>query len=120
MLKLMNGNLILDICKKERYLKYLPQQKRFVEVKKYMANAILGSDNDTVYHILGTPYTFPNKIQSVVPQAISEEEFEKVQATNYLLKSQQDNVDLKKEIDLLKDLVAQQSLLIQQLLEKIP
>ena len=32
----MNSNLIIDLCQQERYLKYLPQQGRFVEVKKYM------------------------------------------------------------------------------------
>lgn len=118
MLKLMNNNLIVDICKKERYLKYLPVQKRFIEVKQYMANAILGSDNNTVYHILGTPYTFPNKIQSVVPYSITEEELEKIQANNYFLNNQE-TVNLKKEVDNLKDLVTQQNLLIQQLLQKL-
>ena len=118
MLKLMSGDLIVDICKKERYLKYLPVQKRFVEVKKYVANAILGSDNNTVYHIIGTPFNFDEKIETVLPISITKEELEKIQANNYFLNSKE-TVDLKKEVDGLRDLVAQQNLLIQQLLEKI-
>ena len=35
MIKIVNSNLIIDLCPHERYLKYLPQQHRFIEVKKY-------------------------------------------------------------------------------------
>ena len=118
MLKLMRGDLIIDICKKERYLKYLPSSKHYVEVKKYVANAILSSDNNTVYHIVGTPFNFDDKIESVIPIQITQEELEKIRANNYFLKSKE-TIDLKKEVDDLKNLVAQQNSLIQQLLAKI-
>lgn len=118
MIKIMNSNLIIDLCQQERYLKYLPQQHRFVEVKKYMANAVLGSDNNTVYHLIGTPYTFPNAIKTVEVYNISQEEYEKLQATS-ILQNSKETIDLKKEVDSLKDLVNQQNTLIQQLLEKL-
>lgn len=118
MLKIVHNNLIIDLCNQERYLKYLPHQKRFIEVKKYMANALLGSDNNTVYHLFGTPYNFPKEIKTVEIYNITQEEYEKLRTT-IVLQNSQEAVDLKKEVDNLKDLVVQQNTLIQQLLEKL-
>ena len=118
MIKIMNNNLVIDLCSQERYLKYLPYQKRFVEVKKYLANAILGSDNNTVYHLFGTPYNFPEEIKTVEIYEITQEEYDKLQATS-ILQNSKETIDLKKEVDDLKGLVAQQNTLIQQLLEKL-
>lgn len=118
MIKIINNNLVIDLCQQERYLKYLPRQQRFVEVKKYMANAVLGSDNNTVYHLIGTPYTFPNEIKSVYVHNISQEEYEKLQTAS-ILQNSQEAINLKKEVDDLKKMINQQNILIQQLLEKL-
>jgi hypothetical protein len=118
MIKIIHNNLIIDLCPKERYLKYLPHQQRFIEVKKYMANAVLSSDNNTVYHLIGTPYNFPNEIKTVQAYEIGQEEFERLQATT-MLQNSKETIDLKREVDGLKVLVAQQNTLIQQLLEKL-
>lgn len=118
MVKIIHNNLVIDLIPKERYLKYLQNRQRFIEVKKYMSNAILGSDNNTVYHIYGTPYTFPNEIKTVEVQTITQEEYDKLRAT-VILQNSQETIDLKREVDSLKDLVSHQSLLIQQLLEKL-
>lgn len=118
MVKVIHNNLVIDLCSTERYLKYLPHQNRFIEVKKYMANAILGSDNNTVYHLVGSPYNFPNEIKSVSVYSITQEEFDKLQATT-ILQNSQEAIDLKKEVDSLKEMVQQQNNLIQQLLEKL-
>lgn len=118
MVKIIYNNITIDICSKERYLKYLPSQNRFIEVKKYMANAILGSDNNTVYHLMGSPYNFPNEIKSVSVYSITQEEFDKLQATT-ILQNSQETINLKKEVDDLKEMVARQNLLIEQLLNKL-
>lgn len=118
MIKIIHNNIVIDLCPSERYLKYLPGQNRFVEVKKYMANAVLGSDNNTVYHILGTPYNFPNEIKSVSIYSITQEEFDKLQATT-VLQNSQETINLKKEVDALKEMVARQNSLIEQLLNKL-
>ena len=118
MVKILHNNLIIDICETERYLKYLPQQQRFIEVKRYMANAILGSDGDTVYHILGTPYNFTKELKSVVLHNIDSEEFIKIKSS-IISQNPQEAIDLKKEVDSLKEMVTQQNLLIQQLLQKL-
>ena len=88
------------------------------ELKKYMANAVLSSDNNTVYHLIGTPYNFPNEIKTVQVYEIGQEEFERLQATT-MLQNSKETIDLKREVDSLKDLVVQQNTLIQQLLEKL-
>jgi hypothetical protein len=118
MIKIINNNLIIDLCPQERYLKYLPSQNRFIEVKKYMANAILGSDNNTIYHLMGTPYNFPNDIKSVKVFNIEQEEFDKLQAST-ILQNSQEAINFKKEVDDLKEMVARQNLLIEQLLNKL-
>ena len=118
MLKIIYNNLTIDLCTQERYVKYLPQQNRFIDVKKYLANAILGSDNNTVYHLFGTQYNFPNEIKTVEVYSITQEEFDKLQAT-VMLENSQETINLKKEVDELKGLVNQQNTLIQQLLERL-
>ena len=118
MIKILHNNLVIDLCSNTRYLKYLPQQQHFIEVKRYMANAVLGSDNNTVYHIMGTPYTFPNEIKTVNVYEITQEEYDKLQATT-ILQNSKETIDLKKEVDSLKDMVARQNLLIEQLLDKL-
>lgn len=118
MVKIVHNNLVIDLCVQGRYLKYLPQQKRFVEVKKYLANAILGSDNNTVYHLFGTQYNFPNEIKTVEVYPINQEEFDKLRAST-LLETSQETISLKKEVEDLKTMITQQNLLIQQLLQKL-
>lgn len=118
MIKIINNNLVIDLCSQERYLKYLPYQKRFVEVKKYLANAVLGSDNNTVYHLFGTPYNFPEEIKTVEIYEITQEEYDKLQATS-ILQNSKETIDLKKEVDDLKQMVQQQNDLIQQLISKL-
>ena len=118
MLKILHNNLVIDLCLNTRYLKYLPQQQRFIEVKKYMANSILGSDNNTVYHLRGTPYNFPDEIKTVEAIEISQDEYDKLQATT-IIQNSKETIDLKREVDDLKDMVVRQNLLIEQLLEKL-
>lgn len=118
MVKIVYNNVIIDMCSQERYLKYLEAQGRFIEVKKYVANAILGSDGNTVYHLRGKRYNFPNEIKTVDAITITEEEAANISATSLLQNSQVDD-SLRNEVSELRDMVAQQNLLIQQLLEKL-
>lgn len=118
MIKIVCNNIIVDVCPQERYLKYLPEQGRFIEVKKYLANAVLGSDGNTVYHLRGKEYNFPNEINTADVYTINEDEASNIYATNLLQNSQVDD-SLRQEVNSLKDIVSQQNLLIQQLLEKL-
>ena len=115
MIKIVHNNLIIDVCAGENYLRFLPHNKRFISVDFKSANAVMGSDNNTIYHILGTPYNFSEKIKTVQVFEISQEEYSSLILNN----SRQEEPTLKEEIDSLKSMVTQQNLLIQQLLKKI-
>ena len=117
MIKILHNNLIIDLCPNERYLKYSPEQQRFIEVKRYCANAVLGSDNNTVYHLVGTPYTFPNEIKTVLVEKITQLEYDQISSRIMLQKTEEE--DLRKEVNDLKQMVSQQNDLIQQLLNKL-
>lgn len=117
MIKIIHNNLVIDLCREERYLKYLPQQNHYIEVKKYLANAILGSDGNTIYHIAGTPYNFNEELKSVVIIPIGEEEFNRLSKS--VLITSQEAINLREEVNDLKELVKQQSLLLQELIKKI-
>ena len=117
MVKILHNNLIIDLCSNERYLKYSPEQQRFIEVKRYCANAILGSDGNTVYHLVGTPYNFPNEIKTVLVEKITQLEYDQISSRMMLQKTEEE--DLRKEVNDLKQMVSQQNDLIQQLLNKL-
>lgn len=118
MIKIIHNGLIIDVCKKENYLRFLPNHKRFISVEPTIANAIVGSDNNTIYHLSGTPYNFLNEIKTVEIYSITQEEYDKLH-TVVISQNSSENIDFKKEIDNLKNLVNQQSNLIQQLLKKL-
>ena len=117
MVKIISNNLTIDLCKKERFLKYLPQQDRYVEVKQYCANSILGSDGNTIYHIYGTPFNFKESLRTVNVVKINEEEYQKLKSQIIIQNKQQD--ELQKEVYDLKKLVLEQNKLIAQLLERL-
>ena len=88
MIKILHNNLIIDLCSSERYLKYSLEQERFIAVKRYCANAVLGSDGNTVYHLEGTPYTFPNQIKTVRTVEIDEFEYDRISSQLMLEKTE--------------------------------
>ena len=45
MIKILYNNMVLDINKNERYVRYIPEINRFVSSSRDSANGILGSDN---------------------------------------------------------------------------
>lgn len=117
MIKIIQNNIIIDISKNEKYVRYLPQTKRFISSTKDFANAIIGSDNNTVYHLAGTPKNFPTELKTVQVQRINEEEYSRL-SSQFLLQNTKES-DLKAEVDNLKQMITQQNDLIQQLLQKL-
>lgn len=118
MIKIVRNNLIIDVCAGENYLRFLPNHKRFLSVERSLANAVVGSDNNTIYHIQDTPYNFLNEIESVQVYEISEEEYNKL-TLSVVTKESQSAKNLKEEVEGLKSLINRQNNLIQQLLEKL-
>ena len=117
MIKILYNNMVLDINKNERYVRYIPEIDRFVSSSRDSANGILGSDNNTVYHLLGTTNNFLNKTKTVTVEQIEQEEFS--QLAGKILAQQEEDTKLKEDVESLKQMVSQQNFLIQQLLEKL-
>ena len=116
MIKILYNNMVLDINKNEKYVKFVPEINRFISSPKDLANGILGSDNNTVYHLSGTNNNFINKTKSVTVEQISQKEFSEL--ANKMLFQQEEDIKLKEDVESLKQMINQQNFLIQQLLEK--
>lgn len=117
MVKILYNNMILDIVKNEHYVRYVPEIDRFISSSRGSANGVLSSDNNTVYHLLGTTNNFLHKTKTVTVQQIGQEEFFQL-AGKFLAQSEEDN-QLREDVASLKQMVSQQNFLIQQLLEKL-
>lgn len=117
MIKIIYNNMILDINKNERYVKYIPEVNRFISTSKDFANGVLGSDNNTVYHLLGKINNFPYQTKTVTVEQIGQEEFNAIAGKLFL--QQEEENQLKEDVKNLKEMITQQNFLIQQLLEKL-
>ena len=116
MVKIIYNNLIIDVCKKANYVRFLPNSKRFVRSTKELANGIIGSDDNTIYHLKNTSYNFLNELKTVNVIEISEEEYTRLTTE----KIYEDNSGaIQEEVNDLKKLVLQQNELITQLLNKL-
>ena len=109
--------MVLDVCKTEKYVKYLPEIRRFISTHKDFATGVLGSDNNTVYHLSNKLNNFPFATKTVTVKQIESEEF--YDLAGKLLAQQEEDTKLKDDVESLKQMVTQQNFLIQQLLEKL-
>lgn len=116
MIKIIENSMIIDVCYKPTFLRYLPQLKRYVKTELSSANAVLGSDQNTVYHIKNTDYNFNNDLKSVYFEEIDKEEYDKLTKE---IQVKKENTDLEKEVVDLKILVSKQTQLIEQLLNRL-
>lgn len=118
MIKIIKNNLIIDVCPKMVLLRYLPELKRFIITDKFSANAILGSDKNTTYHIKNTDYNFDEEIESVIYEEIDEEEYKKL-TSEMVVKTNSETENLKNEVNDLKKMINQQNELIEKLIAKL-
>lgn len=111
--KLMNNNMVMDLLQGEvHYVRYLPNSKKTVTVQKGAANGVLGSDNETIYHLAGTNNVFPTEKTSVIVCEIGAGEYSSL-ATQFAIQ-RQENDNLKERITNLEGLVNQQTSLLQE------
>ena len=117
MVKIIYNNMVLDVCKTEKYVKYIEEIGRFISTSKDLANGILGSDSNTVYHLAGTIDNFLFKSKTVTVEQINQQEFSEL--AGKLMVQKEEDAKLKEDVESLKQMVTQQNFLIQQLLEKL-
>lgn len=115
--KVLNNNMLVDLLTEVNWVRYLPRQKRFISTDSQSANAVMGSDHDTIYHIVGRPYTFDTELKSVEVIKISEEEYGRL-ATEFAIQKQE-NANLRKEMSLLKEQLNAQNVLLEAILAKL-
>lgn len=77
---------------------------------------MLGSDQNTIYHIKNTDYNFNSDLKSVYFEEIDKEEYDKLTKE---IQVKKENTDLEKEVVDLKILVSKQTQLIEQLLNRL-
>ena len=116
MIKIIENSMIIDVWYKPTFLSYLPQLNRYVKTDLSSANAVLGSDQNTVYHIKNTDYNFNSDLKSVYFEEIDKEEYDKLTKE---IQVKKENTDLEKEVVDLKILVSKQTQLIEQLLNRL-
>lgn len=78
MYKIIENNQIIDVMEKLNFVKYLPKTKRAVKIDERQANGILSSNSSIIYHIYGTPNTFPDQRKSVTYEKIDKDEYDKL------------------------------------------
>ena len=115
--KLMSNNMVIDLLKEAQWVRYLPMSKRFIGTDSQAANAIMGSDHDTVYHIVGKPYNFATDLKSVEVVKIDEIEYGRLE-TQFAIQRQENN-NMKNEIASLKEQLNSQQDLLKAILEKL-
>lgn len=117
MIKIIYNNMIIDVTQQDKYVRYLPKTQRYIMSDKQTANAILGSDNNTIYHLRGTDFNFPKEIKTVSAIQIEREEYDRL-STELMFQNQQTQ-DLRNEVNELKAMVNKQNDLLSQLLTKL-
>ena len=78
MYKIIEKNQIIDVMDTIRFVKYLPKTKRSINIDERQANGIVASDQSVIYHIEGTPNTFPEGHKTVQYVKINEDEYKKL------------------------------------------
>lgn len=112
------NNMIIDLVEGGlRYVKYLPSAKRTIAVQKDVANGVMGSDGETIYHLFGKTNNFPEKKKTIKIKEIGEEEYHSL-AIQFSIQ-RQENETLREEVSLLKEQISEQTELLRQLLAKL-
>lgn len=76
MFKILENNQIIDVLENLKFVKCLPKSKKIIAVDEKQANGIMSSNNNEVYHIFGTPYTFEGQKRTVHFVEIDCEEYQ--------------------------------------------
>lgn len=77
----------------------------------------MGSNRNTIYHLLGKPNTFEHELKSVELVKISEEEYGRL-STEFAI-SKQENESIRNEMAVLKQQLDEQNYLLEKILAKL-
>lgn len=115
--KLMSNNMVIDLLKEAQWVRYLPMSKRFIGTDSQAANAIMGSDHNTIYHVFGKPYNFVSDLKTVEVVKIDAVEYSRLE-TQFAIQ-RQENDNMRSEIASLKKQLDSQNNLLEAILAKL-
>lgn len=78
MYKIIENNQIIDVMDDLQFIKYLPKTQRSITIDERQANGVMASNRSTIYHIDGTPNTFPEGYKTITYEKILEEEYKRL------------------------------------------
>lgn len=117
MYKLMNGDLVVDILREVRYVRYLPRSKRWVGTDSQSAHGVMSADGSRIYLLYGRAHACPDELTSVMMVEISKAEYESL--AMQLASQTREAEELREEIGVLKSQIAEQSSMLQAILAKL-
>lgn len=115
--KLTENGVVLDLLTETKWVKYLPNLKCFVGTDKNSANAIMGNDNNTIYHIKGRDYNFSEKLVSVTVEEIDEKEYNNLSTQLFL--QEKNDAQMKIKLSALQEQISQQNELLEAIYKKL-
>lgn len=115
--KVIHNNMLVDLLTDVQWIRYLPRQKRIVVTDRQSANGVMGSDHNTIYHLVGKSNPFEAELKSVEVIQISEAEYSRL-STEFAI-AKQENANLRSEMDVLKQQLGEQNVLLAQILAKL-
>lgn len=117
MYKLMYNNMVVDLLKKLQYVRYMKNSKRWIGTDSQSANGIMGSDNNTIYHLQGRLCPCSEDLKTVEVQEIGPEEFEALSIQFSI--QRKENEELRNELKDVREQLSVQNSLLQQILAKL-
>ena len=76
MFKVIENGQIIDVLENLKFVKCLPRTKKIILVDERQANGIMASNDNEIYHLYGTPFTFDCEKRTVRFEEIETEEYE--------------------------------------------
>lgn len=117
MYKLMYNNMVVDLLKKLQYVRYMKNSKRWIGTDSQSAHGVMGSDNNTVYHLQGRKCPCAQELKTVEIYEIGPEEYEALSIQFSI--QHQENESLRNELKDLRKQINEQNNLLQQILAKL-
>lgn len=117
MYKIMSNNMVVDLTKKLHYVRYLKNSKRWIGTDSQSAHGIMGSDDNTIYHLQGRKCPCSQELKTVEIHEIGPEEYEALSVQFSI--QRQENESLRNELKDLRKQMNEQNNLLQQILAKL-
>lgn len=115
--KLTQGDIVVDLLRQLRYVRYLPKSARWVGTDSQSAHGVMSSNGDKIYHLYGHPLPALDNLESAQLMVIEEAEYNML-ASQFALQ-RKENEDLRNEIDVLRQQIQEQNSLLHAILEKL-